>query len=289
MTKIDDHLQRIMVLQMANKVITNSSPNSLSTLAEGTYTKVLLCDDGVSVLKVLKDNKHAPLLKREAEIIAKLKDTELADLFPDLLESTTDFAGYNSCPDRFKCFTGVKNINECSCNLQSTALLYRYDKDMPSLADAIKKYPNGVDERDMVWMFKRLLAAIWTAHSVGVVHSAILPEHILLNLTTHGIWLIDWMHTNKVGTKPKIDKIGPAKFYPEYAITGDNSTALDIHMAARCMIQIMGGDIGTTSKEIRLILRACLSGATDARLVHEQLDSTVKKLFGPSVFRPFKV
>lgn len=266
------------------KPITNTS---LSTLAEGTFTKVLLCDDGVSLLKVLKDNKHAPLLKREAAILAKLKNTELADLFPDLLDSTADLKICDSCPERFKCFTESRNIDDC--NLKNKALLYRYDKEMPSLADAIKKYPNGVDERDMVWMFKRLLAAIWTAHSVGEVHSAILPEHILLNLTTHGIWLIDWMHANKVGVKPKINEIAPAKFYPEYAITVDNSTSLDIHMAAICMIEIMGGDLSKVSKEIRLILRACTSGATDARLVHDQLDKTVKKLFGPSVFRPFKV
>ncbi len=286
MTGTENHLQRGTGLQMA-KPLTNISLNTLSTLAEGTFTKVLLCDDGVSLLKVLKDNKHAPLLKREVDILAKLKNTELADLFPDLLDSTADLRVCDSCPERFKCFTESRNFDDC--NLKNKAILYRYDKTMPSLREAIDKFPSGIDERDMVWMFKRILAAIWTAHSVGEVHSAILPEHIFLNLKTHGIWLIDWMHTSKVGVKPKINKIASADFYPDYALTAENSTALDIHMAAICMIKLMGGDLSKVSKEIRLILRACTSGATDARLVHDQLDSAVKKLFGPSVFRPFKV
>lgn len=257
-------------------------------LATGTYTDVFICDDGVTLLKVLKDHKNEALLKKEAEIVSKLKKTKLADLFPDLLDATADMKVCDTCPERFKCFTSSKDF---ACTMMNNALAYRYDKKMPSLVAVLKKYPNGIDERDMVWMFKRLLGAVWTAHSIGVIHSAVLPEHILLNLKTHGIWLIDWMHTNKVGKKPKIDSsvwVGNEYYYPKHQLTPENSTALDIHMAAMCMIKIMGGDINKISKEIRLILRACTMGATDARYVHEQLDKEVKKLYG-SVFRPFKV
>lgn len=254
-------------------------------LATGTYTDVFICDDGVTLLKVVSNPKHNKKLKKEAEIVSQLKKTELADLFPDLLDATADMKVCDTCPERFKCFTA----KSFACTMMDNALVYRYDKKMPSLVDVLKKYPNGIDERDMVWMFKRLLAAIWTAHSIGVIHSAVLPEHILLNLKTHGIWLIDWMHTNKVGQIPKviIDTVNKT-YYPEYKLTAENSTALDIHMAAMCMIKIMGGDINKVSKEIRLVLRACTMGATDAKYTHEQLDKVVKKLYG-SVFRPFKV
>lgn len=261
------------------------SYNIATKLATGTYTDVHICDDGLTLLKVVKDYKNGALLKKEAEIVTQLKKTELAELFPDLLDTTVDLQVCDTCPERFKCFTSVKDFN---CNMRNNALAYRYDKDMPSLADVMKKYPKGIDERDMVWMFKRLLAAIWTAHSTGVVHSAVRPEHVLLNLKTHGIWLIDWMHTNKVGTKPKINTNLVSGIYaPDYTITAENSTALDIHMAAICMTNIVGG-VNNVSKEIRLILRACTLGATDAKEVHEQLDKVVKKLYG-SVFRPFKV
>lgn len=261
-----------------------------SKLATGTFTDVFICDDGVTLLKVIKDPKNNSLLAKEAYIIQRLKDTKLADLFPDLLD-TTEIVGTqlcDDCPQRFVCFTTNVDKNK-DCKMKNNALVYRYDKNMPSLAKVIKVYSKGIDERDMVWMFKRLLAAIWTTHSLGVIHSAVLPEHVLLNLKTHGIWLIDWMHTNEVGKKPKILPLTSANYYPEYNITPNNSTALDIHMAAVCMINIMGGDLTKISKDIRLVLRACIMGATDAKYIHEQLDLAVKKLFGPSVFRPFKV
>ncbi len=253
-------------------------------LTTGTYTDILLCEDGVTILKVIKDSKNNALLKREAEIVRKLKETNLADLFPELLDSEASMKVCDNCPDRFKCFTSSKDFD---CSMKNNALAYRYDKGMPSLTDVLKAYPKGIDERDMVWMFKRLLAAVWTAHSIGVVHSAVLPEHVLLNLTTHGIWLLDWMHTNTVGKKPKVIQLTSQNYYPEYALTAENATALDIHMTAMCMINIMGG-IENVSKDIRIVLRACTMGVTDAREVHEQLDKVVKRLYG-SVFRPFKV
>lgn len=259
-------------------------------LATGTFADILICEDGVTLLKIVRDPSNGDLLLQEAEIVTKLRETDLKDLFPELLDTTTDLHVCDHCPDRFKCFTSAKDFKK-DCNMQNKALVYRYDKDMPSLSDVLVKYPNGVDERDMVWMFKRLLAAIHTAHSIGWVHCAVLPEHVLLNLETHGIWLIDWMHVHERGTKPDDLDLKPTHpdYYPDYEIGPDNSTALDIHMAAMCMIKIMGGDISKVSKELRLILRACILGATDAKQVHERFDSEVKKLFGPSVFRPFKV
>lgn len=253
-------------------------------LTTGTYCDILICEDGGTLLKVVKDPKNEPLLKREAEIINSLKKTNLADLFPDIVDETAGLKVCDSCPERFKCFTSAKSFN---CSMKNNALAYKYDKDMPSLTQVITKYPKGIDERDMVWMYKRLLAAIWTAHSVGWVHCAVLPEHVLLNLKTHAIWLLDWMHACKVGSKPKILPLTSKNYYPEYTITADNAQALDIHMATNCMIAVMGG-IDNVSKDIRIIMRASLMGLTDARDVHQQLDKTVKKLYG-SVFRPFKV
>lgn len=265
----------------------------VNKLGEGTYTNVFVCDDGITLLKVIKDANNNALLAKEAEIIGELKSTNLAELFPDLLDTTEvalDVAGdisiCDNCPDRFVCFTTTVSRHK-ECTRKNNALVYRYDKDMPSLLDVMKAYPKGIDERDMVWMYKRLLAAIWTAHSIGVIHSAVLPEHILLDLKTHGIWLIDWMHTNKVGKKPKVLELTSKNYYPEYKLTAENATALDIHMAAVCMTDIMGG-LNNVSKNIRLILRACTMGATEAKEVHEQLDKEVKKLYG-SIFRPFKV
>ena len=57
-------------------------------LAEGTYTNVFVSDDGINLVKVIKDPANNGLLAAEAEIIGELKKTSLADLFPDLVEQT---------------------------------------------------------------------------------------------------------------------------------------------------------------------------------------------------------
>ena len=256
-------------------------------LTTGTYTNVYLCEDN-KLLKVIRDaDNYGKLADQEAKIITKLRESELADFFPELLDAgevrMSELGACDDCPKRFVCYTttGIRS----HCDVSSEGLLYTY-KEMPSLVGVMNAYPKGIDEKDMVWMFKRLLAALWIAHSENVVHSAVLPEHVFLNLKDHGICLIDWMHAvHKDKYVSGYVKIADDSFYPSFAI--NNPTALDIYMAATCMIKLVGG-IDNVDKEIRLILRACLNGAADARYVHEQLDKVVKKLWG-SVFRPFKV
>lgn len=259
--------------------------NGLSKLTSGTYTDIYVCKDGVTLLKVVRDNKHLKLLNQEAKIVTLLRKTGVSALFPELLSNTL-LQPCDTCPQRFKCFTS----NKIKCSLKNDALQYRYDKDMPDLNAVIKAYPSGIDERDMVWMFKRLLASLYITHSLGIVHGAVLPEHILLNLKTHGIVLIDWMHTHNVGQPPDLKYdlyVNNKEYLPDYNVTESNSTSFDICMASKCMIKIIGG-IDKASKDIRLILRACEVGASDAREIHKQLEVTVKRLYG-SVFRPLKV
>ncbi len=93
-------------------------------LAKGTFTDVLVCEDGVTLLKILRNPADSALLVQEAMIVTKLRDTNLADLFPELLETTADLHVCDHCPDRFKCFTSAKDFKK-ECHMQNKALLYR--------------------------------------------------------------------------------------------------------------------------------------------------------------------
>lgn len=55
-------------------------------------------------------------------------------------------------------------------------------------------YPDGLDIRDVMWMWKRLLIAIGHAHRAGVVHGAVLPQHVLIHPDEHGLVLVDWCY-----------------------------------------------------------------------------------------------
>ncbi len=63
-----------------------------------------------------------------------------------------------------------------------------------SLAEIIAQYPEGIDFRDMVWMYKRLLSGLGFVHEMGVIHGALLPPHVLVHPTDHGAKIIDWSY-----------------------------------------------------------------------------------------------
>ena len=48
-----------------------------------------------------------------------------------------------------------------------------------TLADIIGLYPNGsLDFRHLVWMANRALSALGFAHSAGIVHGCVIPQHL---------------------------------------------------------------------------------------------------------------
>ena len=77
-------------------------------------------------------------------------------------------------------------------------VLMRLDKTV-SLAEILTAYSKGIDFRDAVWMYKRLLTAVGEAERQGYVHGAVLPPHVLIYPENHGGRLIDWCYAVKPG------------------------------------------------------------------------------------------
>lgn len=84
-----------------------------------------------------------------------------------------------------------------------------------TLADVMAAYPKGIDFRDMVWMFKRLLSGLGFIGQMGVVHGAILPSHVLVHPEGHGAKILDWSYAlnfsalRKAATPPAPDPPPP--------------------------------------------------------------------------------
>lgn len=75
-----------------------------------------------------------------------------------------------------------------------------------SLEEILRAFPKGINFRDMVWMYKRLLVAIGLAHSKGIIHGAVLPAHVLVHPQEHGAKLLDWSYAlnfAEIVVKPK--------------------------------------------------------------------------------------
>lgn len=177
-------------------------------------------------------------------------------------------------------------------------------EDYVSLQEILKAFPGGIDSRDMVWMFKRILVGIGFAHTKGVVHGAILPPHVIVHPKEHGARILDWCYAIKTeGGKERVRAMA-AKWQPYYApeilAKQAPTPATDVYMAAKCAVALLGGDVATNkmpasvSGAIRGFIESCLIAAPhrrpdDAWRLHEEFDALLLRTVGKPKYRLFQM
>ncbi|MEU6175963.1 molecular chaperone DnaJ [Streptantibioticus parmotrematis] len=242
----------------------------LTTLRHATYD-----DEGTScevLLKIPLDPADNDLTHREARALTTLATT--ADprhraYAPTLVESFRhrDEGGTERRVNVLRPLTGFR-----------------------TLAEVEVAYPGGVDPRDAAWMWRRLLVALGWAHRAGLVHGAVLPEHVLIHPERHGLVLVDWCYATAVGeTVPALVSRHRDLYPPEVPGRRPATPATDLHLASTCVARLTRD---LAPRPMRAFLRGCLLPA-EARRPHDawrllaELDDLLDRLYGPRVFRPF--
>lgn len=161
-----------------------------------------------------------------------------------------------------------------------------YDDGFYTLANVLDRHKQ-LDGRHLAWIFKRLLTAIGFAHRVGVVHGAVLPEHILISPADHGLRLIGWGQSVKSGQSVRVISAKHRGMYPAEVLAKKPATAeTDIYMAAKCAAHLAGAGI---PKQIATFLQSCLLEGQkmrpgDAWDLLEEFDELLRQLYGPPKF-----
>jgi len=194
------------------------------------------------------------------------------------------------------------------------------------LDEVLRVFPDGIDYRDMVWMFKRILHGVGFAHENQIVHGALIPPHILIHPVDHGAKIIDWSYA--VDITPKVKAVKPKThrslydlldaddiltpdphvkaisadyklYYPPEILKKEIPTpASDIYMAAKCAVALVGGDLKTNAMPneipgtVRAFFERCLHAVPAKRPqnmwdAHEELDRILKAAVGKRTYRPF--
>jgi serine/threonine protein kinase len=160
-----------------------------------------------------------------------------------------------------------------------------------ALAEVKSAYPAGLDPRDAAWMWRRLLVAIGFAHQAGVIHGAVVPDHVLIHPADHGLVLIDWCYAiTEPGETAAAVPARYADWYPpEVHRRLPPGPDLDIWLAARCMIDLMGD---RAPRPLVGFARGCMLSSpgtrpSDAWRLLGELDAVLERLYGPRKFRPF--
>jgi hypothetical protein len=225
------------------------------------------------LLKIARDPADNDLMDREAAALARLRaagDTRFHPYAPTLLDCQR-----HRDPD-----TGAE---------RRANVLGRLDG-FVTLADVHAAYPGGLDARDVAWMWRRLLVAAGFAHRTGVIHAAVLPEHVLIHPAEHGLVLVDWCYaiTGPGGLAAAV----PARYadwYPAEVRRRPPGADLDIWLATRCMTQLIREPIPAS---LASFARGCTLPSPDRRPADAwrllaELDAVLERLYGPRKFRSF--
>jgi serine/threonine protein kinase len=149
-----------------------------------------------------------------------------------------------------------------------------------SLESLNERYPQGIDPRHAVWIWRRILDVLSFVHRQGWSHGDVRPEHALVHPRDHGIRLIGWESAQAGATR--------------------KNQGADLSRSARVIVVLLCGANGTgvvpdlvPTGLAQLVARAgqdeafcCDQGAQGLDAL---LKSEAKAAFGPPSFVPLTV
>ena len=235
-------------------------------------------------LRVVRDPRKNHISRNEVRILNILQNSRDAAKFSPYIPAIFDEFLYES---------GATSHH---------AVIFEQVKGWYSLEQVHAAYPNGIDPKDMAWMWRRLLVALGFAHVNSVIHGNVLPCNVWIQPEEHGLILINWFHSieTSVTSGKHILEIDPkyADWYPQEILNFVPPTfGTDINMSAKCMIYLLGGDAkqgiipNSTPHPIRMFLKGTtLPGKRtpqDAWALKQEFDDLLKGLWGRRTFHPF--
>jgi serine/threonine protein kinase len=165
-----------------------------------------------------------------------------------------------------------------------------------------QKYPDGIPQRHIIWVFRRLLSILGYAHSKGVIHGNVEPAHVLLSASDHNIFLLDWAYSlyKPAAMGQGFRALNAQYSAPEVAEKKPPLPASDLYSAGKCMIFLLGGNIETdempTAVDERIqrfikffVRQSAVQRPQDAWEMYGRLDDLRQEVFGPHQFIEFQM
>lgn len=143
-----------------------------------------------------------------------------------------------------------------------------------SLVALSSRFPQGIDPRHAVWIWRRMLDVLHFIHAQGWSHGSISPEHALVHPQDHGVRLIGWAEARKKATP--------------------QAKAADLMRSAR-VVQVLLGGADTLPAQVPPVLASLITRAAQdeafciaqgASGIDSQLVAAARDAFGPPVFVP---
>jgi len=160
-----------------------------------------------------------------------------------------------------------------------------------SLAEVREVYPEGIDARDLAWMWRRAYAAVSLLHELGMVHGALVPEHILIHPEQHGLQLCGLTSSVEIGGTIKALGGRSYLYPPEVLRKQPVDTTTDLYTLGKTMESMLRLD---QPRQFFSFIKGCTferqaARPQDAKELLGELDDLLHRLYGPRKFREFKM
>lgn len=212
---------------------------------------------GLDVLvKVAAHSRHNRSLEREIEFLETVHSNndnpEIARFIPEVL-------------DTFIVDSGAQRLR---------ATVFEGHKDLASVRELMAAFPCGMPAIDAAWVCRRLLGQVCAATMFGVVHCALVPEHLVVGIESHDPIHIGWSHSIGIGErKTEIESRWKAYYPPELIRRSGLDSRADLFMAGKTMIALLGGDLvnnelpQSVPTEIAAVILRCVQFNRSKRFV----------------------
>lgn len=161
-------------------------------------------DGTTGILKLARSSRDNDLMQAEAESLTFLLNEAAGSAWSGLNKHET-FQHYLP-----------RLLITVKANGRQGNILSAHDGFIP-LSKFNSIWKRGIDYRHFVWMTNRALSIIGYAQYRGVVHGAVLPEHLLYNPVNHDLRLVDWCYSVQSASNKRIPAIVSSrkKLYPQ--------------------------------------------------------------------------
>jgi len=237
-------------------------------LGEGAFATVRTAEaeavgDEAGFAKIARDPADNDLIAREFAALRRIQEPQ-----PDAAVETFFKTQRLYVPRPVTAFTVAGGAGE---KHRAALLAVPKGRCFTSTTLRRERFPDGLEPKHVHWIFRRLLLTLWMAHLAGTVHGAVTPDHVLVYPGAHGLVLLDWTCSARIGEEhvPACDPEWKEFYPPEMARRALAEPSMDIYMAAATAIYLLGGDVAartmppTVAAPIADELRRCLR--TDPR------------------------
>jgi hypothetical protein len=230
------------------------------------------------LLKVVRQPRDNDLLDFEARTLGELhrQTGEKARVFQKYLPKLIDT------------FALVENRVNRKVNVIDEAAGYY------SFAEIKETYPDGLDTRDAAWMIRRAFEGLGWVHSLGYVHGAVLPEHLLVHPVEHGARIVDWSYAVRTGQRITAISAARKNMYPGSVMRREPATpSVDVQMVAGCAWFLLSDKNGKSRSDVPDVIAKFLDECRVGRLVADGWDAyrwyndALKQVYGKRKYRAF--